>query len=47
MQIDIGEGTPHDLEKILGINTFSYFHLNEFNLRVGFENYIVKVGSHN
>ena len=41
MQIDIREGIPHDLKKILGRKYIFLLHLNEFNLNDGFENYIV------
>ena len=41
MQIDIGEGIPHDLKKILGKKCIFLIHLNEFNLKDGFENYTV------
>ena len=43
MQIDIGEGIPHELMKIFGKNKKSIFliYLNEFNLKDSFENYIV------
>ena len=41
MLIDIGEGIPHYLKKILGKKWISLLHLNEFNLKDGFENYIV------
>ena len=43
MQIDIGEGIPHDLKKIFGKKKKSIFllHLNEFNLKDIFENYTV------
>ena len=38
--IDIGEGIPRDLEKKKKKRIF-LLHLNEFNLKDGFENYIV------
>ena len=41
MQIDIREEIPHDLKKILGRKYIFLLHLNEFNLKNGFENYIV------
>ena len=41
MQIDIGEGIPHDLKKILGRKYILLLHLNEFNLKDSFENYTV------
>ena len=41
MQIDIGEGIPHDLKKILGKKCIFLLHLNEFNLKDDFENYTV------
>ena len=41
MQIDIEEGIPHDLKKILGRNYIFLLHLNEFNLKDGFKNYTV------
>ena len=42
MQIDIGEGIPHYLKKILGKKKCIFLiHLNEFNLNDDFENYIV------
>ena len=39
--IDIGEGIPRDLKKKLGKKWISLLHLNEFNLKDVFENYIV------
>ena len=39
--IDIGEGIPHDLKKKLGKKWIFLLHLNEFNLKDGFKNYIV------
>ena len=41
MQIDIREGIPHDLKKILGRKYIFLLRLNEFNLKDGFENYTV------
>ena len=41
MQIDIEDGIPRDLKKILGRQYIFLLHLNEFNLKDGFENYIV------
>ena len=41
MQIDIGEGIPLDLKKILGRKYIFLLRLNEFNLKDGFENYTV------
>ena len=41
MQIDIEEGIPRDLKKILGRQYIFLLRLNEFNLNDGFENYIV------
>ena len=41
MQIDIEEGIPRDLKKILGRQYIFLLHLNEFNLKDGFENYTV------
>ena len=41
MQIDIEEGIPRDLKKILGRQYIFLLRLNEFNLMDGFENYIV------
>ena len=41
MQIDIEEGIPRDLKKILGRQYIFLLRLNEFNLKDGFENYIV------
>ena len=41
MQIDIGEGIPHDLKKILGKKCIFLIHLNGFNLKDDFENYTV------
>ena len=41
MQINIGEGIPHDLKKILGKKCIFLIHLNEFNLKDGFENYLI------
>jgi len=39
MQIDIGEGIPHDLKKTLGRKYIFLLCLNESNLTDGFENY--------
>ena len=39
MQIDIGDGIPHDLKKTLGRKNIFLLCLNEFNLTYGFENY--------
>ena len=36
--IDIREGIPRDLKKKLGKKWISLLHLNEFNLKDGFEN---------
>ena len=41
MHINIGEGIPDDLKKILGRKCIFLLRLNEFNLSDGFENYIV------
>ena len=41
MHIDIEEGIPRDLKKILGRQYIFLLRLNEFNLKDGFENYIV------
>ena len=41
MQIDIRKGIPHDLKQILGRKYIFLLHFNEFNLKDGFENYIV------
>ena len=41
MQIDIEEGIPRDLKKILGRQYIFLLLLNEFNLNDGFENYTV------
>ena len=41
MQIDIEEGMPLDLKKILGRKYIFLLRLNEFNLKDGFENYLV------
>ena len=41
MQIDIEEGIPCDLKKILGRQYIFLLCLNEFNLKDGFENYTV------
>ena len=41
MQIDIEEGIPRDLKKILGRQYIFLLRLNEFNLKDGFENYTV------
>ena len=41
MQIDIEEGIPLDLKKILGRKYIFLLRLNEFNLKDGFENYLV------
>ena len=42
MHIDIREGIPHDLKKILGKKKCIFIlHLSEFNLKDGFENYTV------
>ena len=41
MHIDIEEGIPCDLKKILGRQYIFLLRLNEFNLKDGFENYIV------
>ena len=41
MKIDTGEEIPHDLKKILGRKYIFLLHLNEFNLKDGFENYTV------
>ena len=39
--IDIGEGIPRDLERKKKKKRIFLLHLNEFNLKDGFENYIV------
>ena len=39
--IDIEEGIPRDLKKKLRKIWIFLLHLNEFNLKDGFENYIV------
>ena len=42
MQIDIGEGIPRDLKKKNWKKKCIFLlHLNEFNLKDGFENYTV------
>ena len=41
MQIDIEEGIPYDLKKILGRKYIFLLRLNEFNLKDGFKNYTV------
>ena len=41
MKIDTREEIPHDLKKILGRKYIFLLHLNEFNLKDGFENYTV------
>ena len=41
MQIDIEEGIPLDLKKILGRKYIFLLRLNEFNLKDGFENYLI------
>ena len=42
MQIDIGEGIPHDLKKIFRKKKCIFLlHLNEFNLKDSFKNYTV------
>ena len=41
MQIDIEEGIPRDLKKILGRQYSFLLRLNEFNLKDGFENYTI------
>ena len=41
MQIDIGEGIPHDLKKILGRKYILLLHSNEFNLKDSFKNYTI------
>ena len=41
MQIDIEEGIPRDLKKILGRKYIFLLCLNEFNLNDGLENYTV------
>ncbi|KAK9987747.1 hypothetical protein SO802_027986 [Lithocarpus litseifolius] len=40
-EIDIEEGIPRDLKKILGRQYIFLLRLNEFNLKDGFENYTV------
>jgi len=39
--IDIGEGIPHNLKRILGKKKIFLLHLNKLYLNDGFENYIV------
>ena len=41
MHIDIEEGIPRDLKKILGRQYIFLLRLNEFNLKDGFEIFIV------